>query len=558
MKLAILVIVSIALVACERSSAPLTVSTTATPTIAPTASPTPALAATPIALPPQAAPFITVQLASDVPATVRVAVEHLDDKLRFKLLAPDNPADLIIGSEATSDAPLLTERVYAPVAAFPTLRSAVTFAQLREAWQGKAASGIGALYASDETVAALNQIMGAPAASVKRVKPDDITTQLWKDPNAAGIVPFDELSVKFTALKLDGVNILSHDASLERYPLIVRWTITGDAQSAQRLIAALRPTVPTTNRDSQRITTLVMTGTTAITRVSAYRIEQQHDPVLPARKIAPVVSRADIVHVSNEVSFVADCKPSIALGTLEFCSKPSYLDALKLLGVTIVGLTGNHLLDFGPHNFMRTLDIYDQAGMKYYGGGRDATEASKTLFLTDHGNRLAFLGANPIGPETDWATAVRPGSLLYNATALAQHIADARRQADVVLVELQGEETYDYRPPAGNVQMYQRTLTAGADVVTGVQAHQPQGIEFDASGTKIILYGLGNLFFDQVFSEGVRQGLIVRHTIYHGRLLQTELLPTMRDDEVQPRFATPAERERIMRAVFAASGFKTP
>ena len=95
--------------------------------------------------------------------------------------------------------------------------------------------------------------------------------------------------------------------------------------------------------------------------------------------------------------------------------------------------------------------------------------------------------------------------------------------------------------------------------MTGVQAHQPQAIEFSLErNDKIILYGLGNLFFDQMFSEEVRQGIVVRHTIYAGRLLQTELLTTMLEDSVQPRWMTAAERERLLRAVFKASGFKVP
>jgi hypothetical protein len=56
----------------------------------------------------------------------------------------------------------------------------------------------------------------------------------------------------------------------------------------------------------------------------------------------------------------------------------------------------------------------------------------------------------------------------------------------------------------------------------------------------------------------VRQSIVVRHTIYAGQLLQTELLTTMLEDSVQPRWMTAAERERLLRAVFKASGFKVP
>ena len=57
-------------------------------------------------------------------------------------------------------------------------------------------------------------------------------------------------------------------------------------------------------------------------------------------------------------------------------------------------------------------------------------------------------------------------------------------------------------------------------------------------------------------SDNVRQGLVVRHTIYEGRVLQTELLPTLLEDYVQPRWATPAEANEILDLVFGASGFK--
>ncbi|CAG0960570.1 partial Capsule biosynthesis protein CapA, partial [Anaerolineae bacterium] len=127
---------------------------------------------------------------------------------------------------------------------------------------------------------------------------------------------------------------------------------------------------------------------------------------------------------------------------------------------------------------------------------------------------------------------------------------------DVVLIEFQAEENYNYVPYAGNRTLLRAAMDAGADVVTGVQAHQPQALEFSADGSQVILYGLGNLFFDQMYNDAVRQGLVARHTIYRGRVIQTELLPTMLEDYVQSRWATPDERAEIFRLVFGASGFK--
>jgi len=137
-------------------------------------------------------------------------------------------------------------------------------------------------------------------------------------------------------------------------------------------------------------------------------------------------------------------------------------------------------------------------------------------------------------------------------------IAAVRSQVNLVLVEIQYTETngagdYQTEPVWQQQETFQAISSAGADIVTGVQAHRPQALEFTNDG--LILYGLGNLFFDQMHSWETRQGLIARHTVYDGRHISTELLVTVLEDWAQPRWATPEEREMILAPVFAASGW---
>jgi poly-gamma-glutamate capsule biosynthesis protein CapA/YwtB (metallophosphatase superfamily) len=47
-----------------------------------------------------------------------------------------------------------------------------------------------------------------------------------------------------------------------------------------------------------------------------------------------------------------------------------------------------------------------------------------------------------------------------------------------VLAELQYQESYDTQPLADQRQDFTALVRAGADIVTGVQSHVPQGIEF--------------------------------------------------------------------------------
>ncbi len=94
-------------------------------------------------------------------------------------------------------------------------------------------------------------------------------------------------------------------------------------------------------------------------------------------------------------------------------------------------------------------------------------------------------------------------------------------------------------------------IDAGAHVVTGVMAHAPQAVEIRDG--KLILYGLGNLYFDQTWSWPTRTGLVARHTIYDGKLINTELLVTVIERNFQLRWATPEERVQVLKGVFDVS-----
>jgi poly-gamma-glutamate synthesis protein (capsule biosynthesis protein) len=124
-------------------------------------------------------------------------------------------------------------------------------------------------------------------------------------------------------------------------------------------------------------------------------------------------------------------------------------------------------------------------------------------------------------------------------------------RADVVLAELQYQESYDVRPLVDQRDNFNALVRAGADIVTGVQSHVPQAMEF--TDGKLILYGLGNLYFDQMWGQTTREGLVVKHTIHRGRHLSTQVLTTLLYDYGQPRWTTTEQRASILRRVFGAS-----
>ena len=165
--------------------------------------------------------------------------------------------------------------------------------------------------------------------------------------------------------------------------------------------------------------------------------------------------------------------------------------------------------------------------MPVYGGGADKASAFAPLFLEHNGNKLAFLGANSYGPDSAWATEFSPGSAPFDLAIMSAAIRSIKEEgeADVVFTELQYQESYDVTPLYDQRLDFGALARAGADIVTGVQSHVPQAVEFVEGN--LVLYGLGNLYFDQMWTEDTREGLIVKHTIYAGRHISTQLLPTL-------------------------------
>jgi poly-gamma-glutamate synthesis protein (capsule biosynthesis protein) len=102
-----------------------------------------------------------------------------------------------------------------------------------------------------------------------------------------------------------------------------------------------------------------------------------------------------------------------------------------------------------------------------------------------------------------------------------------------------------------------RTMAdAGAVVVSGSQAHLAQGMEFYSGA--FIHYGLGNLFFDQMRSSGVRITqfeFIDRHVFYGGKYLGVELITAFLEDYSRPRYMTGPEREKFLAQYFEYSGW---
>jgi poly-gamma-glutamate synthesis protein (capsule biosynthesis protein) len=408
-----------------------------------------------------------------------------------------------------------------------------------------------------DTLPALLALLGDPGPDVTRyASVEEIVAAAWQGRSTLAILPFDQLQPRLAVLSIDGQNPLDNAAGYDPavYPLIANvYATLGEADAVRTALARKALAVlPAGNRLPERLTVVAMTGVTAMTRQMAAQMDRLGVD-WPAAEIGEGLAAADITHFSNEVPFVEGCETNLDPENFNFCSKPEYMKALTDAGVDIIGLTGNHQNDFGRESALKSLAMYEEAGLPVYGGGANKEAAFAPLIVEHNGNRLAFLGANSYGPKMAWATDDLPGSAEFDLAIMSAGIRELKQAgiADVVLAELQYQESYDTLPLVDQRQDFNALARAGADIVTGVQSHVPQGIEF--TDGKLVLYGLGNLYFDQMADLWTREGLVVKHTIYDGRHIGTQILTTLLYDYGQPRWTTGAQRKSLLERVFAAS-----
>ncbi len=420
---------------------------------------------------------------------------------------------------------------FAVAVPFLTLQDDISFDEVETRWRS------GEVLTSESGMALLPTLLGEPGEGVRELSADALLAALEDAPEAIALIGFEQIDPRFKILTVDGANLLSNQLAAGEWPLLVESEGAG-------------------NRDPAQLTTLVMTGVTAMARGTADATERSGSYAYPAEIIGPELALADITHVSNEIPFIEGCVVMNVENNLTLCSKPEYWAALEFMGTDIVGLSGNHVNDFGRDGARESLGWYKENNIPIYGSGITVDEACAPLLWEHNGNTFAFVAALAYGPKSAWVTDEEPGACSYyeHRDRILNTIAALAGEVDIVAVELQYEETYFAYPTPSQVEEFRDLRAAGADLVTGVQSHVPQAQEpygaFDAGGPGMISYGLGNLYFDQMWSWETRSELYLRHTIYNGQIINSEILTGVLEDFAQPRWATPSERELILSTIF--------
>jgi hypothetical protein len=477
--------------------------------------------------PPTSFPIIDVRLffAGEVPPGLKDAI-----KLPEGVIVVNNrgEANVILEQKTFPQNPRdsVTDWRYVLAAPFPEVSADPEMGCIRayaDPSTSKAFSAVKpAKIGCDEIVATMNE---------------DLTAAVYKDPGSVVLRPFEELNPHWQAIGVDPFG--SPD-------LVLRFGLSGDPEAIQALTSAVGFYLPAGNFNPQKLASVILTGTTALTRGTGVLMDEK-GVAYPSEAIGDLLRSADITHISNEISFKKNCE--LEKSGTKFCSKVPYFDLLKLIGTDVVELTGNHVMDYGAEPFLETLALYSGNGMQYYGGGPNLQSAGTPLKLDVKGNRIAFIGCNAVGPDTDLATDTSPGSNPCDMSIMKLKIAELKSEGYNPIVTFQHMEVCQTNPEPPQRGDFFKTVQAGAVIVSGSQAHCPQNYEF--IGDTFVHYGLGNLFFDQM-DKIERMAFIDQYLFYDNRLLGVNPIGIIRVDEAQPQLMTGEELQNFINKYYSA------
>ncbi len=229
----------------------------------------------------------------------------------------------------------------------------------------------------------------------------------------------------------------------------------------------------------------------------------------------PIIKESDIAITNLESALTNETNTIEKTGPALKASNKT-IDALKYAGFNMVTLANNHIMDYGAKGLTDSLKLCTDNNIEFIGAGINYEEASKILYKSINGKKLAFINI----AENEWSTTQdnEPGANPLNPVANFYSIKEAKSNADYVFVIVHGGHEHYELPSPRMKETYRFFIDAGADTVVGHHTHCFSG--FEIYNTKSIFYSLGNFIFDKKDTQDSvwNSGFAVQFTLSNNKM----------------------------------------
>lgn len=279
-------------------------------------------------------------------------------------------------------------------------------------------------------------------------------------------------------------------------------TETGTIEQTEQTETENVPEIP------KEDTTIIFTGDVLFANAFKAGYDAKGIEGVISEELLAQLQSADILMVNQEFPF-GDTGEPIADKQYTFCCSPSYVTALKEMGVDVVSLANNHVLDYGKEALRQTFATLDAAEILYGGAGETTERAQEVQIVEVKGRKYGFLAVSRVVPTADWKVEnSAPGVFsCYDDGRLVELVEQAAAECDFLAVYPHWGVEHQAYPEDYQTKIAEHCIAAGADLVVGSHTHCLQGASYIEG--KPVLYSLGNF----VFGQNIDRSAILKVTI---------------------------------------------
>ncbi len=213
--------------------------------------------------------------------------------------------------------------------------------------------------------------------------------------------------------------------------------------------------------------------------------------VLLGNELSSLLKKADY-RVFNLEGPLCDCSyPIKKIGPLHR-SSPKTVMGLKEIGIDLLTLANNHIMDQNEEGLKSTIETLENADIEWVGVGENSDNIKKSILIEKDEIRIGIFACAE--HEFSIATKKKSGANPFDPLYSFDDVSALKESADFVAVLYHGGKEY-YRYPSPRLRsICRKFIDMGADLVITQHSHCIGCSETYKSGT--IVYGQGNFLFD--------------------------------------------------------------
>ena len=242
--------------------------------------------------------------------------------------------------------------------------------------------------------------------------------------------------------------------------------------------------------------------------------------------LLPEFERADLSIVNLECPLIERESPTEKCGP-SLSAPMACVNGLKAMGVDVVGLANNHIMDHDAQGLRTTIKALQEQGIAHVGAGENIEEARRILVREVNGIRIGILAVAE--HEFGIASKTEPGANPIGVIDFVRNINTHRSEYDELIVLVHGGNEYYPYPRPGLMKMCRFYVEQGASAVICQHSHCVGCME-TYQGSPII-YGQGNFLFDFPSKQaGWCEGMLICLEIDNIGNFETRLIPYRQAD----------------------------